>query len=547
MLSLILYHNSSEQNKVNKDLSEIIKLEGSLLESSSVINPSIQIYLTGERISGYVVEDNKEYVVYNGVKLTFDSFIYEKVLTANYAKMADFNRYYFITDIISVRRNIWRIELQVDVLMSYKADFLKLKAFIGRNEFNYVMDAVDDLRDFHYPKTILYDQIINVDGAEIDEFTIYGSYLASVSADDAKTQSNTPSYQPNDIGTNLHIKITDLIQGINRNLLFYTGTDSQRNMDPLFSAIYENSNLHSFVKYLKAYPFIIEQDTFSDTPIGETYEEGLFTKNYHIGDKNDIYSVNSCYLPKYNVIVKCMADFILDDTLGYSYQNEWLNAEPYKIIELWVPFYNYVKLPYVKIHNHNLRLYYITTIGDGSTTAIIYDVSDDKILFSSKVECSVDIPISSTNSYENEKKKDALITSTAIGTLSSILSIGFGVGSANPMLVAGGVMGGVSSVTKAVTSASQIYETANVGSSSVTSGILNSLKPFIRTTKQEPISLSDEAKYNHLYGRPLKNIRTLSDLRGFTKVDDIMIENIPNITKNEEDALIALLKEGVVL
>ena len=114
-------------------------------------------------------------------------------------------------------------------------------------------------------------------------------------------------------------------------------------------------------------------------------------------------------------------------------------------------------------------------------------------------------------------------------------------------MVAGGVMGGVSTVTKAVTSASQIIDTANVASASVTSGVFNSLQPFIKRTVQIPISLSDEAEYNHLFGKPLKNIRTLSTLHGFTKVDDIMIENIPNITKNEEDALIALLKEGVVL
>lgn len=550
MLSLTLYKNSSEKNKVNKTLTEIITLEGSLLESTSVINPSIKIYLTGERISGYVVEDNAEYVVYNGVKLTFDSFIYDIVLSANYARIADFNRYYFITDIISIRRNIWQIELSCDVLMSYKDDFLKLKAFIGRNEFNYVMDAVDELRDFHYPKSIYYDQITHVDEFTPDEFNTNGALLACVVADDALEQRNTPISYPEDISDNFKLQISSLVQGTNYNLLYYTLSGYEAENSSLLKAIYNNANLQSFVKYLKVYPFYfgsLERYTDVPKPQQESHEEGYWTKNYHIGDKHDIYTLYFTTMPKYNVIVKCMADFILDDFIGYSYTDEWLKSEPYTTVEIWIPFYNFVKLPYVKVHNHELRLYYITTIGDGSTTAIIYDVSDDKILFSSKVECSIDMPTSATNNYENEKKKDALITSTAIGTLSSILSIGFGVGSANPMLVASGVMGGVSTVTKAVTSASQIYETANVGSASVTSGIFNSLKPFIKRTVQTPISLSDEAEYNHLFGKPLKNIKTLSELHGFTKVDDIMIENISNITKNEEETLIALLKEGIVL
>ena len=546
MLSLTLYKNSSEKNKVNKTLTEIITLEGSLLESTSVINPSIKIYLTGERISGYVVEDNAEYVVYNGVKLTFDSFIYDIVLSANYARIADFNRYYFITDIISIRRNIWQIELSCDVLMSYKDDFLKLKAFIGRNEFNYVMDAVDELRDFHYPKSIYYDAITNtVDEEELDSFsTTFGNILISVLADDASETTRKPAYLPDNIGI-INTKIDSALLGIDNNTLFYSGWYDKYELSRLLKEIYDSESLRSYVKYIKAYPFTFEQIGYSDG----TDPEGTWSRNFHIGDKDNIYAGNNpgAQQPKYNVIVKCIADFILDDFIGYSYTDEWLNTEPYKIVEIWIPFYNYVKLQYVKIHNHELKLYYLTTIGDGSTTAILYDYTDNKILFSSKVECSIDFALSTTNSYENEKKKDALITSTAIGTLSSVVSTALGVVTSNPVMVAGGVMGGVSTITKAVTSASQIIDTANVASSSVASGVFNSLKPFIRRTVQTPISLSDEAEYNHLFGKPLKNIRTLSELHGFTKVDDIMIENISNITKNEEETLIALLKEGIVL
>lgn len=546
MLSLTLYNNRSESNKVDKNITEIITLEGELLDSTSVMHPSIKIYLAGDKIEGYVVEDNQEYVVYNGTKLKFEGFIYDVVLTANYARISAFNRYYFITDIISVRRNIWQLELQVDVLMTYKKDFLKLKGFIDRNENQYVMDAVDELRDFHYPKQIYYDQITHVEDFTPDAFNTTGFLLACVVADDASEQKNTPVLYPSDVSTNFKLQISDILQSENINLLFYDINGDS----PLLKAIYNNSNLQTFVKYLKAFPFYVgEREYYTDVPKPQQtqHEEGYWTRNYHIGDKHDIWVGNTPTMPKYNVLVKCMADFILDDTLGYSYQNEWLKAEPYTVVEIWIPFYNYVKIPYVKVHNHELRLYYITTIGNGETTAILYDVDDDKILFSSKVECSVDIPLSTTNAYENEKKKDALITSTAIGTLSSVISTALGVVTKNPVMVAGGVMGGVSTVTKAITSASQIFETANVSSASVTSGVFNSLVPFIKRTIQSPITLSDEATYNHLYGKPLKRIMTLNQLTGFTKVSEIIIDGIKNISKAEEDELISLLQSGIIL
>lgn len=546
MLHLTLYNNSSEQNKVNKTLSEIITLEGSLLESTSVIHPSMQIYLTGEKINGYVIDDDSEYVVYNGVKLTFDSFVYDVVLSSNYCKIPEFNRYYFITDITSVRRNIWQIELQVDVLMSYKDDFLKLNAFISRNENWFSLDAVDELRDFHYPKSIYYDAIVNhVPEEDLDSFsTTFGNLIISVLADDGSESARKPMYQPDNIGI-INTKIDSALLGIDNNTLFYSGWYDKYELSDLLKEIYKSESLRSYVKYIKAYPFTFEQRGYLDG----TDPEGTWSRHFHIGDKDDIYAGNNpgAQQPKYNVIIKCIADFILDESLGYSVTDEWLNAEPYKTVEIWIPFYNFIKVPYVKIHNHELKLYYLTTIGDGSTTAILYDYTDNKILFSSKVECSIDFALSTTNSYENEKKKDALITSTAIGALSSVISTALGVVTSNPVMVAGGVMGGVSTVTKAVTSASQIIDTANVGSASVSSGVFNSLKPFIKRTVQVPIALGNEAEYRHLFGKPLKEIHKLNELSGFTKVDEILIDGIKNITKSEEDTLVALLKEGIIL
>lgn len=37
----------------------------------------------------------------------------------NYCHIAQFNRYYFVTEIVSVRNRIWELHLHVDVLMSF--------------------------------------------------------------------------------------------------------------------------------------------------------------------------------------------------------------------------------------------------------------------------------------------------------------------------------------------------------------------------------------------------------------------------------------------
>ena len=151
-----------------------------------------------DQFDGYVKDDNQVYVVYNGIKIKWDNFINNYVLSANYVYIPDFNRYYFINDITSVRQNLWRLSLHVDVLMSYKKEIKNTKAFISRNEFIYNDKLVDDFRDYEYIKDIKYHDIENID--VVDEFSSFGTFLVSVTCDDATLQRNRPSIISEDIG-----------------------------------------------------------------------------------------------------------------------------------------------------------------------------------------------------------------------------------------------------------------------------------------------------------------------------------------------------------
>lgn len=88
-MQIALGTTNDEKNKLNKTISNITYYEGTLKESSSIINPTILI--NDVNLSGY-----------------------------NYLYIPEFNRYYFITDIISVRNGLWRINAKVDVLMSFR-------------------------------------------------------------------------------------------------------------------------------------------------------------------------------------------------------------------------------------------------------------------------------------------------------------------------------------------------------------------------------------------------------------------------------------------
>ena len=105
-MEITLYTNESEKNKLEKTITHSILLEGNLRDESSIINPII------------LISSNKEDIPY----------------MYNYAYIPAFGRYYFITDIESVRTGIWRVSMHVDVLMSYKEQIKNLNVIINNSE-----------------------------------------------------------------------------------------------------------------------------------------------------------------------------------------------------------------------------------------------------------------------------------------------------------------------------------------------------------------------------------------------------------------------------
>lgn len=115
-MNIVLYTNSSQINAVDKDISELATLTGTLREQSSIIDPIITI-------------------------ADIDSYIG----SMNYAYIPEFNRYYFIVNIESVRNNLWRVSFHVDVLYTYREAIRANSAIIERNENEYDLKLNDGL------------------------------------------------------------------------------------------------------------------------------------------------------------------------------------------------------------------------------------------------------------------------------------------------------------------------------------------------------------------------------------------------------------------
>lgn len=101
-MQVIFYNNASGNEHVTKSLTEVATFDVELKDSCSVQNPVLLL-------SG-------------------------KYLRANFCKIVDFGRYYYIDNITQIRKNLWQYDLRCDVLMSFAEQIKSNKAIIERTE-----------------------------------------------------------------------------------------------------------------------------------------------------------------------------------------------------------------------------------------------------------------------------------------------------------------------------------------------------------------------------------------------------------------------------
>lgn len=127
MFNIVLSVNSSEKNKMDKSITPIATLSGTLKETTSIIDPVI------------IIEGNL--ADYTG---------------CNYMTIDAFGRSYFVNNIKSVNNGLIEITAHVDVLSTYKNAIRRNQAIIRKQEHSWNLYLNDgSLRVYQNPEVIV--------------------------------------------------------------------------------------------------------------------------------------------------------------------------------------------------------------------------------------------------------------------------------------------------------------------------------------------------------------------------------------------------------
>lgn len=512
-MDAIFYKNNSDSKVLNKTLSYLFKLDIILKTASNLINPVIDVQIDFDYValSDGVIDDNDDEIQFNDNDLAFD--IQSSIIECNYVYIPVLKRYYYVKDIILVTDKLYRLTLDEDERMSLKENFLKLNAYVTRNENTYNQLINDNLANFKLNKEI---EVIDATGIANKNLNAHGTYSIVMAY-------LTDSVDPTLVSASFP-------QGAYNNSTNYLVMNSAtaKNMSEL---LYNDDTKRSFIKSFKIYPFEIDNielssktsfkigtetiTVSSEFPVGEHYR-----KPQRIPDIIQISSFT--YLGREN----------------NPYKIDFLDYEPYSKYELFIPFHKWIELDANQVVNNRITIQYIIDYDSGKTFVKVQNY--DGVIYESDVEFGMDIPLSTSNQREADDKSLSIGLNTGIGLIGSALSMASG----NPFGVASGILSASKTISSAVTGVNTNYVKATGTVTNASNGYTNPLKPYLRIIRNIPVGYDEN--YFKLKGRPLYEVKKLSDLTGLTIIDDINLDYI-DATEEEKIRLYSLLREGIII
>lgn len=525
-MTIVLYKNSSDIIEVNKSINEVLSLDGTIKEGTSFTTPSILIELSNIEKYYELVDSNDNEIVDD-----LDDIVDASLITLNdfnYAYIVEFKRYYYINDIVVENNRLFRLNMSVDVLMSFKDYYLELDALVSRNEYLYDENIEDDKMTYVYRELV---SITNLDTADFsfDTDLDITDYNYAITYYDNQGVSGNTSYVDKPLYNNVLPKITYSASG--RNRFNKTGFLRTGDIDGLANYGINHASELSYVISLVCYPFKIPVNTLAnqDLYLGTQKVDVGGGQSIKVVGLSDTYNLN-------------LSDYYLITSFNIS-ASSYMDYEPYSKYEIYLPYYGYTELKSSDILGYNINVYYSFDWANGTAKINIINVNKGYIIKSLTANVGIKVAVNRDNQQQLNDEKTQLAIKSTLNTIGSVASLVVGGMTNNPFLTAGGISGLTSTAVDIGQSLELMHDKASAFINSSYEGLYSTQVCKLKKTlyiKKEPNN------YANFYGKPLNQTQKLKALSGYTLVKDIHLDTLP-ATKNELNELMSLLTSGIIL
>ena len=500
-------------------------------------------------------------VILNDVKNLNIDIVQREMIAFNYVWIPSLNRYYFVDFVEIISADIKRLHLKEDVLMSWSTLIKEQSAFVTRYGNSANTNLADERRPLEDVMTIEYvnptptgtGTLVNTTFNTALGTTDFKFLISSISSG-SFTYKNLPAPTETNLPT---------LSGTN-STNSRVGFISESQLGYLIDAVLDDDTIATFINSVILLPFnpsitYASYNSGTDTtawiagaPIqandkvlctdGKFHPVGSIPSGYYAIQGAQSYLAGSPYF--------ITADFTIPAHRSAGETLDYIEHDPYTTLEIYLAFVGWIKLNSNQVLGKRLITYYTLDYKTGMGTAFIYNVTDNQLIYSCNCQFGIKLDLTTTNTTEITRQKQANELNMLLGLMTSALSIGVGVASENPVAVAGGILSAGKTIASFVNSNNMMFERAQT-SFGTSEGVLHSIigSPILRYTYHKKVSI-DESTYQHIQGYPYKSYVDLDTLTDgyYCEVGEIHFNPMnENIFQDEISEIVGLLQNGIIL
>lgn len=551
-MQIKLFNYNGENHRIDKRsfLENEVILNGVLKEETDLINPTILIDVNQANISNeldVVTEDNKDIANNSNqdISVILGDKGFKDILSKNYVYIESFSRYYFVNNVRLFRASLWYFELKVDVLMSFKDQFLNLNAYIERNEKDYNKYLVDNKVQFREDTSIRENDIKNVSGANLTTIGNTSSVVINWITDKPVKDGDTYSTGAYDSAGGVISSKDGILPSIDPGQTesqFYSHTytailNTPSALSAFANYIYDDNNYSQYVVSIYSFPLDFDKNHIAGESLG--INKGGILKNSFYDDSWYYPCGDSLSVGTFENVTRfskryLIADFNFNDNFWIN--DNFLDYKPYNEIYLYLPYFNYVELNFEDCYQSEIKVYYTFNYLNGQGMVQIVNATKNRLIYTSTTQIGERLNVVSTDKLSRD-------LTTAIDGVSAVFGSAF---SPTEKQASSAVKGGVEVGKDLITG---IKTTTQLNQSG--DGYFAHYNPMKVRTRQirKMTSLSYIYNYDYLeiYGGVSQKMENLKTIHGYTEVGRINLKDLTGAKKEEVDELNNLLKTGVIL
>lgn len=427
---------------------------------------------------------------------TFSAYAY------NYVYIPDWERYYFIMDSQSVE-NMWEVQLQEDVLASFKTE-------IGSTSCNimYATGSTKDIADTRIP--VQADILRGHEYTAITDLTItdgqgaiilgitgkgsFGSYLLKNSAD-----------------------IPDLLDGIDT----WWTTTVQSTMDSIKQCFFGGAAAEC-LKSAIALPLVI-----GGSDVGSGTAEDIYLGNYPCLQPDGTTPIQGYRITK-PIIHKTT-------TVNIPWQSsDWKRISGYTTISLYMPLIGILNLPATELRNDSsIEVHLSINITSGDISCEVFGSTSNIKVATASGNCAMNTAYGNTG-IDTTRATQAIIA--GVGTAAAALLTG-GAGA-----IAGAAIG--NGLASTASNAMQAIGGTGFGSGGLGGGSSQGLDKVIHIFVSQKQLTDTQSNFNNIIGKPYMGVSTPASFQGYVQSDGFQFAS-NRAYSSEKDSINSMLDSGI--